>query len=78
MLMIKFLGTSCDITLRWMPQNIFDDKSTLVQVIAWCPQQQDITWANADPDLYHDMASPGHNELNNVFWGLFLFFHLSQ
>ena len=31
------LGTCCEITLRWMPQNTFD-KSILVQVRAWCPQ----------------------------------------
>ena len=29
---------SCEIALRWMPQNTFDDKSTLVQVMAWCCQ----------------------------------------
>ena len=30
--------TSCEIALRWMPQNTFDDKSTLVQVMALCHQ----------------------------------------
>ena len=30
--------TSCEIVIRWMPQNTFDDKSTLVQVMAWCCQ----------------------------------------
>ena len=34
MLWIKFMGTSHEITLRWMPQNPID-KSTLVQVMAW-------------------------------------------
>ena len=24
--------------------------------------QQVITWASVDPDLYHYMAAPGHNE----------------
>ena len=38
MLRIKFMRTSCDIAFRLMPQNIFDDKSTLVQVMAWCHQ----------------------------------------
>ena len=32
----KHMSTSCDIALRWMPQNTFDDKSTLIQVMAWC------------------------------------------
>ena len=29
---------SCEITLRWMSQGLTDDKSTLVQVLAWCRQ----------------------------------------
>ena len=29
---------SCEIALRWMPLNLTDDKSTLVQVMAWCRQ----------------------------------------
>ena len=32
------LSTSCEIALRWMPQDFADDKSTLVQVMAWCRQ----------------------------------------
>ena len=38
MLWIKFMGTSCEIALRRMPQNTFDNKPTLVQVMAWCSQ----------------------------------------
>ena len=30
MLQIKFMGTSCEIALRWMPQITFDDKSRLI------------------------------------------------
>ena len=37
-LQMKFMSTSCEITLRWMPQNMFNEKSTLVQVMAWCCQ----------------------------------------
>ena len=29
---------SCEIIARWIPQNILDDKSTLVLVMAWCRQ----------------------------------------
>ena len=29
------MGTSCEIVLGGMPQNAFDDKLTLVQVMAW-------------------------------------------
>ena len=31
-------GISCKIALRWMPLNLTDGKSTLVQVMAWCRQ----------------------------------------
>ena len=37
MLQIKFMGTY-EIAVRWMPQNTFDAKSTLVQVRIWCHQ----------------------------------------
>ena len=40
-----------------------DDKSTLVQVMAWRVREQAITWNNVDPDLSRHMASLGHNEL---------------
>ena len=35
-LSIKLMTTLCEIALRWMAQNTFDDNSTLVQVMAWC------------------------------------------
>ena len=38
MLGMKFFSTSYEIALRWMSQNRFHDKSTLVQVMAWCHQ----------------------------------------
>ena len=31
-------GTHCEIAARRMPQNLTDEKSTLVQVMAWCCQ----------------------------------------
>ena len=31
--------------------------------MAWCRQQQAITWANVDPDLCRHMVLQGHNEL---------------
>ena len=33
---LKFISTSCDIALKWIAQNAFDGKSTLVQVKDWC------------------------------------------
>ena len=35
-LLIGIFRSSYDNVLRWMPQDITDDKSTLVQVLAWC------------------------------------------
>ena len=35
---IDILGSSDEIIPRRMPQNPFDDKSALVQVMAWCGQ----------------------------------------
>ena len=35
---VDILSISCKIALRWMPQDFTDDKSTLVQVMAWCHQ----------------------------------------
>ena len=41
MLQIKFINTY-EIALTWMPQNVFDDMSTLVQVMAWCCQARNL------------------------------------
>ena len=35
-LKIKFMSTSWEIAYTWMLHNTSDDKSTLVQVMAWC------------------------------------------
>ena len=37
-LLIGIFRSSHDNALRWMPQNLFEDSSTLVQVMAWCRQ----------------------------------------
>ena len=37
-LLIGIFKSSYDNVLKWMPQDLTDDKSTLVQVIAWCRQ----------------------------------------
>ena len=34
----EFSTTTGKIVVRWMPQNYTDDKSTFVQVMAWCHQ----------------------------------------
>ena len=51
-------------TCIYMPQNIANKKSTLVQIMAWCRvRKQAITGANIDPDLCRHTASLGHNKL---------------
>ena len=37
-LLIGIFKSSYDNVLRWMPQDLTDDRSTLVQVMAWCRQ----------------------------------------
>ena len=37
-LLIGIFSSSHDNALQWMPQDLTDDKSTLVQVMAWCRQ----------------------------------------
>ena len=37
-LVIDDWGISYEIALTWKPQDLTDDKSTLVQLIAWCRQ----------------------------------------
>ena len=56
MLRITFMNASCEIALRWMPQNTFDDKSTLVQEMACCRQAtRDLCHGNA---FYSPFYSP--------------------
>ena len=50
-----------EITLMWMTQNLANEKSTMVPVMAcqWAVKQQTITWANVDPELCrHILLSP--------------------
>ena len=58
MLLIKLIS-SCEIALSLMLQNAFEDKSALVQVMAW--GHLVIVWTNIDQDLCCHMASLGHN-----------------
>ena len=76
---IDILSTSRKIGLRWMPQNPIDDKSTLVQVMAWCRQatlrgpkftQIYVTiirpqWVNRRRVRAHEIAI-----LKNVIWSM--------
>ena len=59
-LWIKFISTSCEFALRCLPQNTFDDKSTLFRSWLGAVRQYDITWAIFDLNLCCHMASAGH------------------
>ena len=45
---------SCEIVLTWTPQDLTDDKSTLVQVMAWCCQ----TTSHYLSQCWHSSLSP--------------------
>ena len=57
------LDTCCEIALKWMLQNLTNEKSTLVQVMAWCRQA---TSHYLSQDLCYHMVSLSHNELNGT------------
>ena len=64
--MIHDWDNSCEIAPWWLSLDLTADRSTLVQVMAWCVRQQAITWNNVDPDLCHHMTLLGLNELMGV------------
>ena len=53
-LMIDSWGIACEVTIRWMSQDLTDDMSTLVQVMAYFLMAASHYWsgANVDRDLY--------------------------
>ena len=63
--MIDGWGISCEISLSWQSLNFTDDKSMLVQVMAWCRQATSHHLSHCWPSsIYRHMVSVGHNELN--------------
>ena len=77
---IKFMNFTSEITLRQMLEYTSDEKSTSVQVMAWCHQA---IWENIHTDLCHHMVSLGHNELKGYYtkviqiWSGWKPYHLS-
>ena len=67
-LLIGIFRSSHDNALGWMPQDLTDDKSTLVQVMAWCFQATshylDQCWLSP---LSPYGITLGHNELMFIF-----------
>ena len=63
-LLVGIFRSSHDNALWWMPQYLTDDKSTLVQVMAWCRQATSHYLSQCSLEvLCHLIASLGHNEL---------------
>ena len=58
------MGTCNEICLRWMPQNLTNEKSTLIQVLAWCPKATNHYLSQCWPRTM--MVSLCHNEFNHV------------
>ena len=54
MLWIKLISISREIALRWMRQNVYDDKLTLVHVKAWCRH---------GTSQYEKMLNQGHGAI---------------
>ena len=53
-----------------MPWDLTEDKSTLVQVMAWCRQATSHYLSQCWPDPCHHMASLDHDELKVTSWAL--------
>ena len=69
-LLIGIFRSAHDNDLRRMPQDLTDDKSTLVRVMAWCRQATTITWANVDSVPCRLMVSLGQlvNHRHYITW----------
>ena len=56
------ISISRETAQRWIPQDLADDKLTLVRVMT-CWRRQQIIQAKADPDSSRHIALLGHNAL---------------
>ena len=61
-----WLVSSKNNALGWMPKDLTDDRSTLVQVMAWCRQATSHCLTPCWPSSMSHMASPGDNEIYKV------------
>ena len=62
-LLIGIFRSSHDNAVWWIPQDLTDDKSILVQVMAWCRQASSHYLSQCWPRSLSPYASLGHNEL---------------
>ena len=58
---------SCEIALKWISLDLADDKSALVQVMAWCRQATSHYPGQCWPSLCRHMASLGDDVLNSIY-----------
>ena len=67
---IDVLSIQVNITMEWVPNDLFDEKSTLNGEV----KQQAITWTNVDQDLYGvtlvDLPVSGFETPHNFRWFL--------
>ena len=59
--MINILSLSCEIAVRWMPQNFIDNNDNKQhQLKQWLgvARQQAIKWSNVDLDVCRHIGSP--------------------
>ena len=54
----------------WMPEDLADRKSTLIRVMAWCPQALTITQISVNQDFWYCMLPLGHNDLISRYTSL--------
>ena len=69
-LLIGFFRSSNDNPPRWMPWDLTDDKSTLVQVMAWCHQATSHYLSQCWPSSMspYGITRPQWVKWNNLFW----------
>ena len=61
-------GISCKIALRWMPLDLTDDKSTLVQVMAWCRQATSHYLSQCWPRFMSPYGVTRPQWVNSMWW----------
>ena len=61
-------GVSWEITLRWIPLVLTDDKSTLVQVMAWCRQALPEPMLTQTSSVTSLQSVEGTKPLSTIIW----------
>ena len=77
----SYLENTFENAPRGMPQDLTDDKSPLVQVMAWCCQEASHCLSQCWLKSSHHLLPLGHNELmhiNYIFMGSFLLISVSK